>query len=188
MSVPTLANFVHSFVSTSYCSEDTMAHWFHRNPLKATVVQTFDTLRAAAKTSDANKLLTWVSFANHVEIKVMEEIDNVGEMLVNVCFRDLKLAREKLLMLLRSPEKSTQEVLAGAEHYFSLLRGLIEPVAAPEPLAESAPAEGSEEAEPAAPAVPSGESKLRKYLVFKWSDTLLGKEARLAVTLRSFLP
>ena len=37
-----------------------MAHWFHRNPLKATVPQTFDSLRAAAKTSDANKTLTYV--------------------------------------------------------------------------------------------------------------------------------
>ena len=38
-----------------------MAHWFHRNPLKATVPQTFDSLRAAAKTSDANKTLTYVA-------------------------------------------------------------------------------------------------------------------------------
>ncbi|XP_065185329.1 BRO1 domain-containing protein BROX-like [Sycon ciliatum] len=129
-----------------------MAHWFHRNPLKATLPQTFDALRTAARSGDANKLLT-----------------------------DLKLAREKFLNLLRVPEKKVEDVLEAADAYFGLLQGLLVAVAGgkaeePAPKPEQ-PAEGDAEAAAESAPVPAGESKLRKLLLFKWTDTLHGKEA-----------
>ena len=108
---------------------------------------------------------------------------------LSVC-SDLKLARDKLLNYLRVPEKTVEEVQEVADIYFGLLLGLIKapsgsdesksatPTPKPAEGEESAEAKAEAKAEDAPSPVPAGESKLRKLLLFKWTDTLHGKEAR----------
>ncbi|XP_002737970.2 BRO1 domain-containing protein BROX-like, partial [Saccoglossus kowalevskii] len=73
-----------------------MAHWFHRNPIKATAVQKFD-LRSVATTGPANKMCS-----------------------------DLREARSKLLEIVSNPNIETSAMKTAVEDYFSLLEGFIQ--------------------------------------------------------------
>ncbi|XP_062502236.1 BRO1 domain-containing protein BROX-like [Corticium candelabrum] len=74
-----------------------MAHWFHRNPLKATSSVNFDVYRSGTTNSDASKLLA-----------------------------DLKGKRRKLLELIRTPESELADVTTFTTEYLSTLRGIIQ--------------------------------------------------------------
>ena len=43
-----------------------MAHWFHRNPLKATAVQNFD-FKSAAQTGTPQKICLYVILLSHLQ-------------------------------------------------------------------------------------------------------------------------
>ncbi|XP_070578223.1 BRO1 domain-containing protein BROX-like [Ptychodera flava] len=70
-----------------------MAHWFHRNPIKATARQNFD-LGAVASTGPANKICS-----------------------------DLREARSKLLDIVSNPNIAVSSLKSAVENYFSLLQG-----------------------------------------------------------------
>ena len=66
-------------------------------------------------------------------------------------FRELKLARSKLLNSLTDPSNDTKSIQQAAENYWSLLQGLVND-----------------------PAAGSGDSKLRKLIMFKWTNSICG--------------
>jgi len=74
-----------------------MAHWFHRNPLKATGMVTFD-LRAVATTPAAAKILS-----------------------------ELRMTRNKLIDIVKDPNLEVETLETAMQQYFSLLLGLIYP-------------------------------------------------------------
>lgn len=68
-----------------------------------------------------------------------------------LCLRELKLARSKLLNYLTDPSNDSKSIQQAAEIYLSLLHGLVnDPVAG------------------------SGDSKLRKLVMFKWTNSICG--------------
>ncbi len=73
-----------------------MAHWFHRNPLKATAKQDFQ-LKMVAHNVEAIKIVS-----------------------------DLKQARARLLELLPDPHHTADQVDTAAKLYFSVLKGFLE--------------------------------------------------------------
>jgi len=73
-----------------------MAHWFHRNPIKATAAQNFD-LRSIASSGPANKICS-----------------------------DLREARSKLLDIVSNPNLEMSSLTSAVESYFSLLQGFVE--------------------------------------------------------------
>lgn len=99
-----------------------MAHWFHRNPIKASAPVTFESIRNVATTSSSSKMLS-----------------------------ELKLARSKLLNSLTDPANDPKSIQQTAELYWSLLHGLVND-----------------------PAAGSGDSKLRKLVMFKWTNSICG--------------
>eukprot|EP00794_Sanderia_malayensis_P020265 gene20265-22251_t len=100
-----------------------MAHWFHRNPLKATAPVNFDALKLTTTKQAAQK----------------------------VC-GDLRQSRAKLISSLTDISTSTSTIETSANQYISLLQGLCSSV------------DGQ------------GESKLRKCINFKWTNTISGSE------------
>lgn len=74
-----------------------MAHWFHRNPLKATAPQTFDVKM------------------------IVQDVEAL-----KVC-SDLKQARARILELLPDPHHDIPKVETALKLYLSLLRGFLEP-------------------------------------------------------------
>jgi len=74
-----------------------MAHWFHRNPLKATAMVTFD-LGPVSSTTATSKITS-----------------------------DLRMSRNKLLDIVKDPNLEVETLETGIQQYFSLLLGLIEP-------------------------------------------------------------
>ncbi|EDO43006.1 predicted protein [Nematostella vectensis] len=98
-----------------------MAHWFHRNPIKATAPVSFESLRSTVTNSAAGKIIT-----------------------------DLKTNRAKLLSLLTDPANEVQTVQQAYEVYLSLLHGLVN--------------------DPGG----AGDSKLRKLIMFKWTNSICG--------------
>jgi len=73
-----------------------MAHWFHRNPLKATAPQDFN-LKMVSHDVEAIKILS-----------------------------DLKQARARVLQLLPDPHHSTEQLETAIKLYLSLTRGFLE--------------------------------------------------------------
>lgn len=73
-----------------------MAHWFHRNPLKATAPQDF-AVRMVAHDVEAIKICS-----------------------------DLKQARARILELLPDPHHRSDQMETAVKLYFSVLRGLLE--------------------------------------------------------------
>jgi len=73
-----------------------MAHWFHRNPFKATAAQPFDVKKISVK-SNFNKVLS-----------------------------DLRNARNDLLKLFTSPLASIEKMEEVSNRYFGLIQGLFE--------------------------------------------------------------
>lgn len=99
-----------------------MAHWFHRNPIKASAPVSFESMRNVATNSSSSKMLA-----------------------------ELKLARSKLLNYLTDPSNDSKSIQQAAEFYLSLLHGLVD-----------------------VPASGSGDSKLRKLVMFKWTNSICG--------------
>ncbi|PFX18564.1 BRO1 domain-containing protein BROX-like [Stylophora pistillata] len=99
-----------------------MAHWFHRNPIKASAPVTFESIRNVATNSTSSKMLS-----------------------------ELKMARAKLLNSLTDPSNDPKSIQQATELYLSLLHGLV-----------NDPAQGS------------GDSKLRKLVMFKWTNSICG--------------
>ncbi|KXJ17469.1 BRO1 domain-containing protein BROX [Exaiptasia diaphana] len=98
-----------------------MAHWFHRNPIKASAPVSFEAIRHIATNASSSKILS-----------------------------DLKQSRSQLLSLLTDPANDVTAVKQAYEQYFSFLVGLVH--------------------EPSG----SGESKLRKLIMFKWTNSICG--------------
>lgn len=99
-----------------------MAHWFHRNPIKASAPVTFESIRHVAANSSSSKMLS-----------------------------ELKLARSKLLNYLTDPSNDAKSIQQATEIYLSFFHGLVnDPVAG------------------------SGDSKLRKLVMFKWTNSICG--------------
>ncbi|XP_071479882.1 BRO1 domain-containing protein BROX-like isoform X1 [Diadema antillarum] len=122
-----------------------MAHWFHRNPLKATNVVNFD-LGKQASTPLAR----------------------------NIC-SEAKTARAALLALLPNPNIDIAALNAAAEKYLGILRGFVEPTTDPnaKPAAQSqgsGDGEGGQEQEMVASG--SQDGKLRNAIKFTWSNSL----------------
>lgn len=99
-----------------------MAHWFHRNPIKASAPVTFESIRNVATNSSSSKMLS-----------------------------ELKLARAKLLNYLTDSSNDVKSIQQATEIYLSLLHGLVND-----------------------PATGSGDSKLRKLVMFKWTNSICG--------------
>ena len=70
-------------------------------------------------------------------------------------FRELKQARARLLNLLTDPGNEVESVQQAVEFYFALLQGMINDV-------------GNKESGAA------GDSKIRKLIVFKWTNSICG--------------
>ncbi|XP_031575308.1 BRO1 domain-containing protein BROX-like [Actinia tenebrosa] len=98
-----------------------MAHWFHRNPIKASAPVSFESIRNIATNPSASKILA-----------------------------DLRQSRSRLLSLLTDPANETTSIQNAYEMYFSLLVGLVN--------------------DPGG----AGDSKLRKLIVFKWTNSICG--------------
>jgi len=87
-----------------------MAHWFHRNPLKASKTQDFDGLKKIAKTPPAAKICG-----------------------------DLRVYRVKALQQLQDPRNAVEHVEKTVNEYLSLFWGLLEDAKGPVKEGESAP-------------------------------------------------
>lgn len=127
-----------------------MAHWFHRNPLKATAPMKFD-LGAQASTPLARHMCN-----------------------------DIRQAREKLLAILPDPNQDLGILNTAVETYFSLLLGFIEATGGGnKPEQPQSTSDGeliSEEEASSSNAGPSGnDSTLRNAFKIKWSNSLGGK-------------
>ncbi len=131
-----------------------MAHWFHRNPLKATAKQDF-ALRMVAHDVEAIKIVS-----------------------------DLKQARARVLELLPDPHHTAEQVDTALKLYMGVLKGFLEVPAggggkkapsatAPAPDGEEDSAEMEME-DPDASLGPQRASKLRHGLRFRWTDSMLG--------------
>ncbi|XP_071788153.1 BRO1 domain-containing protein BROX-like [Asterias amurensis] len=124
-----------------------MAHWFHRNPLKATVPVTFDLGQQAA-----------------------------SPLARNIC-RDIRQARAQLLDLLPNPNQNVAAVKEAMEKYIGLLEGFItaseDPKAAP--VTPQQQTGDSMDGMLKESSVPSGESKLRNSVKVTWTNSLGGK-------------
>ncbi|XP_029198852.2 BRO1 domain-containing protein BROX-like [Acropora millepora] len=99
-----------------------MAHWFHRNSMKASAPVSFESMRNVATNSSSSKMLA-----------------------------ELKLARSKLLNYLTDPSNDCKSIQQATEIYLSFLYGLIDD-----------------------PVAGSGDSKLRKLVMFKWTNSICG--------------
>ncbi|XP_022096683.1 BRO1 domain-containing protein BROX-like [Acanthaster planci] len=130
-----------------------MAHWFHRNPLKATVPLNFD-LGRQASTSSARKLCS-----------------------------DIRVARAQLLDLLRDPSHDVVVVKKATEKYISYLEGFITAVedskTSPEQpqqqMGEDVGKMTLQDTDHAEAGRSSGESKLRNAVKITWTNSLGGK-------------
>ncbi|XP_071962669.1 BRO1 domain-containing protein BROX-like isoform X2 [Antedon mediterranea] len=132
-----------------------MAHWFHRNPLKASIVLSFD-LGIQATTPLARKICN-----------------------------ETRDARAALMQLLPDPGNEVTTIQNATEKYLSLLEGFIvapqgssqasspPPQLEPTPEGEMSMEEGGAMNEPSGGF--DGESKLRHAFRIKWSNTLISK-------------
>lgn len=89
-----------------------MAHWFHRNPLKATKSQTFENLKAIAQSPTAAKIAS-----------------------------DLNVTRVRLVQQLADSRNTPEALEKAVTEYLSLLKGLWEDIA-PQTTAEGTPLSG----------------------------------------------
>ncbi|XP_071835204.1 BRO1 domain-containing protein BROX-like [Apostichopus japonicus] len=138
-----------------------MAHWFHRNQLKATTALSFDFGPKAAS-----------SLAR------------------NICI-DTKLARAALLNILPDPNKDVDELTTKFEAYIGLLLGFVNPTEAPsghqpppqsQPKPEAQDQENPTESEGDSTEIASSghqlstlDSKLRNALKITWTNSLTSK-------------
>jgi hypothetical protein len=74
-----------------------MAHWFHRNPLKATQPLKFEALKKAAKGDKCNELLT-----------------------------QLRASRQRLVEMYGNPGNTVEDMTEAFNEYAGLLRGLVD--------------------------------------------------------------
>ncbi|XP_003385070.1 PREDICTED: BRO1 domain-containing protein BROX-like [Amphimedon queenslandica] len=74
-----------------------MAHWFHRNPIKATQPMKFDGLKKCAKGSKCDELIT-----------------------------QLKVTRQRLLELFNNHANSVEDLTVAFTEYIGLIRGLVD--------------------------------------------------------------
>lgn len=134
-----------------------MAHWFHRNPLKATTSLAFD-FGPQASTALAR----------------------------NICI-DAKDARTALLSILPDPNKDVVSMKDSLDKYIGLLLGFVNPTDPPpghkptaQPQAKVQEQEGegpssSETEKQPEPQLSTLDSKLRNALKISWSNSLTGK-------------
>ncbi|PIK35076.1 putative BRO1 domain-containing protein BROX [Apostichopus japonicus] len=138
-----------------------MAHWFHRNQLKATTALSFDFGPKAAS-----------SLAR------------------NICI-DTKLARAALLNILPDPNKDVDELTTKFDAYIGLLLGFVNPTEAPsghqpppqsQPKPEAQDQENPTESEGDSTEIASSghqlstlDSKLRNALKITWTNSLTSK-------------
>ncbi|XP_002132176.4 BRO1 domain-containing protein BROX-like [Ciona intestinalis] len=135
-----------------------MAHWFHRNPFKATAAQSFDVRKISMK-SDFNKVMG-----------------------------DLRNARNALLSLFNDPLASPDKMESVSSDYFSLIQGLFEVPASTTDNASTSQTETATETEESKTEKEKDNKKdknktederpigmaitLKTFFKFKWTQTL----------------
>nr|CAB3226256.1 BRO1 domain-containing protein BROX-like [Phallusia mammillata] len=125
-----------------------MAHWFHRNPFKATAVQNFDVRKIAMK-NDFSKVIS-----------------------------DLRTARTNLLALFNDPLASPEKMDTISTEYFSLIQGLFEVPEGLEgkntaETSQSTEESSSKKEESGKEDKPVGAKiTLKTFFKFKWTQTL----------------
>ncbi|XP_041468368.1 BRO1 domain-containing protein BROX-like [Lytechinus variegatus] len=127
-----------------------MAHWFHRNPIKATNAVTFD-------------------FGGQASTPLAR----------NIC-SEARSARSNLLTIFADPTRDLTVLTDAAEKYLSILRGFVEPTVDPNsqrPPAQAPNSEGGEVESMEVSSSATGDSKLRNAIKFTWSNTLAEKHS-----------
>ena len=129
-----------------------MAHWFHRNPLKATAKQEFD-VKMVATDVEAIKICRSGRKRKMIPLYAFTSLFISNNSIIPFV-SDLKQSRARVLELLPDPHHSPDQVDTAAKLYLALIKGFLEV-----PVDEG----GSSRA-----------SKLRHALRFRWTNSLLG--------------
>ena len=136
-----------------------MAHWFHRNPIKATQPLKFDSLKKCAKGSKCDELITWEHSLSPSSLSLFPPSLSLSLCLIQyillffTVLSQLKVTRQRLLELFNNHANSVEDLTVAFTEYVGLLKGLVD-------------------------APNGGDSKLRTLTLFKWTNSLGGRVPR----------